>query len=359
MTKKRVQHKASSGLTDTVERRDFLKMAAAGAALVTTGVTPLDAGAQPTELSPMNQPGRVVKIAHAGAMSDPSEPDSDPVSEVVGVMVDTALLAYTGVGDIGEAWRHFVRPEDRVLIKINALGSPNMATNKPVVEAIIRGLRAAGVPAEQMVIYDQYGNKMRSAGFRPGDLVLDVPIENSRGQGYMDDATEHGSGRSKFAVALEQATAVINVPVIKDHDICGVTMAFKNMTHGVIDNPSDMHGRHRRVGGNACTVHADIYGLPIIRDKVRLIVADGLRLLYEGGPQDGSNKDLHNAIYVSTDPVALDTIGHDILQEARRNHGVESFEDDDRPCGWLAICEERGLGVHDRARIQLEEHTLS
>ena len=359
MEKKKEQQNGGSGPAKGVERRDFLKMAAAGTALVSTGISPLDAVAQGEEFSPLNEPGRVVKITHAGAMSDPAEPDSDPISEVVGVMVDTALLAYTGVGDLGEAWRRFVHPDDRVLIKVNALGAPNMATNKPVVEAIVRGLQAAGIPPEHTVIFDQYGNKMRSAGLRPGTQLLGVPIENNRTQGYLDEAADHGSGESKFAVVLDQATAVINVPVIKDHDICGVTMSFKNMTHGCIDNPSDMHGRHRRSGGNACTVHADIYGQPIIKDKVRLIIADGLRVLYEGGPQDSPNKALHNAIYLSTDPVALDTIGKDVLEEVRSNNGLGSFEDDERPCGWLAICQERGLGIHDRERIRLEEHTLA
>jgi len=31
------------------------------------------------------------------------------------------------------------------------------------------------------------------------------------------------------------------VPILKSHNLCGVTMAMKNM-YGVIDNPSQLHG---------------------------------------------------------------------------------------------------------------------
>jgi uncharacterized protein (DUF362 family) len=332
-------------------RRDFLKLSAAGAAAIGTGVSfPGDVSAQ--DFSPFKAPGRVTQVRHSGAMSNPERVNSDPVDDVVAMMVDAGLLAFTGKGDIADAWREFIDPSDQVMIKINCLGSPNMATNTAVVQAIIRGLQAMGLRNDQMLVYDQYRSRMLRAGFRAGREVLGVPIEYNESQGYRDERTEHGSGRSAFSVAFEASTAVINVPVIKDHDACGVTISMKNITHGVIDNPSRMHRQ------NCNPSIANIYNTEMVRDRVRVIVCDGLRCMFDGGPQDNANKALHNSIYVATDPVALDTIGHDVVNAVRDEQGLRSIEDDGRPCDWLAIAEGYGLGIHDREQITLEEHVL-
>jgi uncharacterized protein (DUF362 family) len=341
-----------------LNRRKFLKLSAAGAVSLSSGIGGTQvARAQDGPFTPLDQPGRVVRVEHAGALADPTRVGSDPVPEVVESMVDTAMLAFTGQSDIGAAWAQFISLDDRVMIKINALGSPLMATNKPVVEAIIRGLTAMGLPLEQMLVYDQYGSRMRRAGFRPGREIMGVPIEFNNSEGYEEVATPHGdSGESHFAVSLEACTAVINVPVIKDHDICGITMAFKNMTHGVIDTPSRLHRRHR---DTRCAVHAEVYGHAKIRDKVRVIVADGLRVMYDGGPQDNEHKEVHNSIYVATDPVAMDTCGVDAVEAARERNGLDTLAEDERSCDWLEVCAEAGLGVHDRSAITLEHHVLS
>ncbi len=332
-----------------MNRRDFVKTTAAGAIALHTAPALGQSEAQ----FPTHRPGHVVKVSQAGALSTPVRVNSAPRAEVVEVMGDTALLAFTELGDIATAWRRFVAPDDRVMIKINCLGSPNMATNEAVVYAVVRGLLAAGHPTEQMLIYDQYRSRMARAHFRVGSDVMGVPIEYSRTRGHMDDATAHGSGESRFCRALEWATAVINIPVIKDHDACGVTMSMKNMTHGTIDNPSTMH-RH-----NCNPSIPDIYNTEMIRPKVRVVVADGLRVMYDGGPQDNANKVLHNAVYVATDPVAVDTVALDVVEATRRAHGLGSLDDDGRPCNWLGMAESMGLGIHARERITLEPHALS
>jgi uncharacterized protein (DUF362 family) len=346
---------ASSG----VDRRTFIKVSAATAvALSAGGAVAQDAPAEAETFVPASHPGRIVRVGHPGALSDPTSVTSDPDPAVVATMVDTAVMAIAGTGDIGSAWRAFIHPSDRVMIKINALASPTMATNRAVVEPIIRGLQAMGLPNDQMVVYDQYGNRMRRAGFRSGDDIEGVAVEYNRTRGYEDEAIAHGSGESKFAVTASWATAIINVPVIKDHDLCGVTMAMKNITHGVIEEPSTLHRVHRRTQ-RECAVHADVYTAAPLAGKVRLVVVDGLRLMYDGGPQDNDNKIPHNAIYTGTDPIALDTMALDLIEAARAERGLRTLEADGRGCFWLAVCEARGLGIHDRSRIAIESHDLT
>ena len=63
--------------------------------------------------------------------------------------------------------------------------------------------------------------------------------------------------------------AVINLPVLKDHGIVGVTMALKNL-FGAIHNPNKYH-----IDAGDPYV-ADVNMLPPIRQKVRLTICDAI-----------------------------------------------------------------------------------
>src|SRR6185436_5736863 len=61
----------------------------------------------------------------------------------------------------------------------------------------------------------------------------------------MDPREIPGTGvETKFARVLTEATALINVSLVKDHAIAGYTGALKNMTHGLTINPSSFHDHH-------------------------------------------------------------------------------------------------------------------
>jgi hypothetical protein len=64
--------------------------------------------------------------------------------------------------------------------------------------------------------------------------------------------------------------------------------------------------------------------MPVIREKVVLHVLDGLIGVYEGGP--GSWNESwgtweYKSLFFATDPVALDRVGWDILDDERARHG--------------------------------------
>ena len=59
----------------------------------------------------------------------------------------------------------------------------------------------------------------------------------------MPEITVGGVG-TKFVKPFTEATAVINVGLIKDHSICGYTGCLKNMTHGSINVPHEHHAHH-------------------------------------------------------------------------------------------------------------------
>ncbi|MGW8178255.1 MAG: DUF362 domain-containing protein, partial [bacterium] len=67
----------------------------------------------------------------------------------------------------------------------------------------------------------------------------------------------------------EVCDVVINLPVLKDHGITGVTMAMKNL-FGAIHNPNKYHLN------TGDPYVADVCMLSPIRQKVRLTICDGL-----------------------------------------------------------------------------------
>jgi len=344
------------------DRRSFLSTTAKGlgaAALLAAGVRPAAAepGAPAAPAPPVapaapaapgraffQAPGRVVQVEHGGAM----ESMTRPKDEVVQQMVEQALMKLTGAADPQKAWAEFVVPADVVEIKINTLGKRHNSSNAATVQAILNGLKSAGVKPEAIFIYDMYGSHMRStrdALLRPDGKQVGF----SEQWGY-GERVEHGAGKSRFASILERVTAVINVPVMKTHALSGITGALKNMTHGHVDNPSRFHK-------DGCVPGIpEIYAYPLIKDKVRVSIMDGLRLLYHGGPQDSpKHRILHNRIYAATDPVALDTILLERIQAARKEGKMKAL---DLPA-FLAAAAKLGLGEADRAKIRLDELKLA
>ena len=171
--------------------------------------------------------------------------------------------------------------------------------------------------------------------------------------GYETTARRHGSGVSHFSNALRVCTAIINAPVIKDHRLAAFTVGMKNMTHGNINNPEDFHDHD-------CSPQiADIYAHPRIRDRVRLTVCDGLRVLYDGGPTDNPRaKVLHNRIYVAADPVAIDAWGLHLIEQLRRDKGLVPLARRHPHGTYLRRAEDLGLGIGRVDALKVTLHRL-
>ena len=93
---------------------------------------------------------------------------------------------------------------------------------------------------------------------------------------------------------------------------------------------------------------SEIYSLPQIRDKVRLNIVVGLRMLYYGGPkvQEGYVYE-YGAFLFSTDPVALDRVVLELLRRQRRESPMPEYTSDDISVAYLETAEAMGLGYND------------
>jgi hypothetical protein len=290
------------------------------------------------------------------------------VPEVVAHMVEEALRLYAGV-PAREALRRLFRPEERVAIKVNAFACPHSMVNPATAFALARLLVEVGLSKPNIRIYDQYVGRMRFAGYRLAHPADDFWVTGPDGadpavQTYVDGGR---TVRFHWARALTWADAVINVCVPKDHDLAGITGALKNVAFGSVRPTVEWERRqngytivpafHRH---NADPAIARLYARPEIRDRVRLVVCDATRVLYQGGPKDNDRyRARNNQLLVSADPVAMDVMILEIVNRHRHAHGLRPIEEDPRrPPRFLATAARLGLGVADRAQIVVDREVL-
>jgi len=345
-----------------MKRRTFFGAAAAAAALFTDlEDARADRGPQaaraPEGFVPLSIPGKVVKVTKSQCLEDNG---LFPKPEAARLMLERAMAELTGKADLGAAFATLLHKDDRVAIKPNGIARANMSSNRELVLEIVRGVVAAGVPAKNIVVFEQYPKFL--AGTRvvdaSGALDPSFPLGLTTTVHENEDATMSeivvGGIPTKFVRALTDATAVINVSLIKDHSICGYTGCLKNITHGATINPHAFHEH------NASPQIAHLYAQDVVKSRVRLHIADAFKVIYDGGPLDKKpeRRVPHEAVYATTDPVAMDVVGWRLVEKLRKEAGLASLKDAGREPSYLRVAGELGLGVFDENQIRMREVAL-
>jgi len=250
-------------------------------------------------------------------------------------MLEQGLRAVTDSSSSKDAWHSLLTEEDIIGIKLNGLQSQGLRTNPPMARALVASLVEAGFKPESIVLIEA----------EPGAVEVKTRLAF---EGLTEQPTDFGSGKDKLKKYLtEQVTALINVPLLRDHNIAGVSIGLKNISHGTIANPWNFHD-------NNCDPYiADINALPVIKEKRKLTICNALRAVFENGP------DAHplwtwnfGALFLSTDPVALDAVGLRIITDKRREKGRPPLERVGRPPTYIRTAKQRGLGEADSSSIE-------
>ncbi|HUT78091.1 MAG TPA: DUF362 domain-containing protein, partial [Polyangia bacterium] len=347
-----------TGERDTPTRRDFLRQALAVAA--GAGLLPVVAGCSsstPAGNGPADATGAAKAPAShsgrgAGAFFGRVARRSDPGVFVsaghdqarVDELVQRAVADLVGVGDPAEAFRALFDPKDIVAIKVNCLAGPGLSSSPSVVHALVSGLRGIGIAHRGIWIFERTTAELKRAGFEPNRYSDNRPrCAGNDELGFERDLSFSGAVGSSFAnVVARQATALINVPVLKDHDLSGVGCGMKNL-YGLIHNPNRYHDN------NCDPFIADIAAHPYVRDKLRLVLADALTAQYHGGPaRSPAHQWKPAAVLAADDPVALDRLAWELIEEQRSAHGLPTLAESRRPPRWLETAGARGLGEHRR-----------
>ena len=327
--------------------------------------------------------GRVVAV-HDPACITPAGYQREPVRR----MVHKGMMELTGAGTPAEAWRYFFEPGDVVGLKLNPVGQPHVISSPEVVQEIIEGLKMAGVKPRDIVAYDRYKKMFVSAGFDKWlpegvrwtwatdeyhKLQLDMdgydPDHYMETQVVLADQNPSDPHHRRSYVAkflTRDVNKMINLNVLKHHQSAGITLALKNMSHGLVNNVSRSHSTPTL---NTCgTFIPAVVDIPVIRQKVVLHILDGVQGAYHGGPGSSVGKYMwhHKTMYFSTDPVAMDRIGWKVIDDKRREMGMkpvgEAPPDADSEFyrmqpEHVEIAGVLGLGEFDDAKIDLRKLT--
>jgi uncharacterized protein (DUF362 family) len=342
-------------------RRAFLGTLAAGAVLLGERGAEAAAGSlaarPPAGFVPLSIPGKVVRVGKGNTLQSNG---LWPTESAAKAMLERAMTELTGLSDMGAAFGKFIHKDDKVAIKPNGIAGKTgatMATNKELVLEVVRGVMAAGVPAANITIFEQYPSFLAGTRVATRAGVLDpafpagiTAVVHENKDAVMPEIRVGGIG-TKFVRPFTEATAVINMGVIKDHSICGYTGCLKNITHGATINPHAFHEH------NASPQIAELYAQDVVKSRVRLNIIDGFKLIYDEGPLDTNKKRRvpHEAVYATTDPVAMDVIGWGVVEKWRKENGLPTLKDASREPTYIRIAGELGLGVFDKNRMTLRE----
>jgi len=264
--------------------------------------------------------------------------------------LDRAMQALYDCDSPLEAWRKIVRPGEVVGLKVNCLAGRGNCTRPELVNAVCDRLQEAGI--KEIVIWDRLNSDLESARFKIVERGSGIRCFGNDVLGFEAELASFGSAGSLVAKTLTQVCdGVINLPVLKDHGIAGVTIALKSM-FGAIHNPNKYHM-------NVCNPYvADVYMLPPIRQKVRLHICDATTAQYEGGPSFMPHWTWpYNGLLVGHDPVALDYTGWQIIEKKRAEVGMKSLQEMKRPPAYIATAADaqHNLGTDDPQFINLVE----
>jgi len=144
----------------------------------------------------------------------------------------------------------------------------------------------------------------------------------------------------------EYATVLINVGVLKDHDLSGVSAGLKNL-YGAIHNPNRYHDHD-------CDPYvAQVAALPSLRRRLKLTVIDAVLGQAQGGPAYAAAWVWPcDRILLALDPVACDQVAWDLIERQRGQQGLPSLTEAKRPPRWIASAAALDLGRSQPIALQ-------
>lgn len=353
-------------ISSEISRRQFVTGAAALGAASSLGVAGAARAATvddyiakpPKGFSPLAIPGKVVKVTKGNDFASLMQPNQLwPKSKVARAMLERAMTEFTGAPNMVEAMKKFIHKDDVVAIKPNGIAGQKgytMAVNFELILPVVESLLKIGVPAEKITVYEQFPSFFNGTRVNVKHWKLPEGIQtgthNNRDH-VMPKVRLFHHIPTHYCRFFTDATAVIDMTMIKDHSICGYTGCLKNITHGNVNNPEAHHGH------NASPQIAMLHNHPVVTSRVRLHITDAYKVMYDKGPldRDPNTRIPHGAVYVSTDPVAMDTVGWRVVEEERKKRGLKTLKRAKREPRYIQTASEFGLGVHNWNDIRLQE----
>ena len=225
-------------------------------------------------------------------------------STIIKKMLEQTLIKFTGQKNPKDAWLNLVKPTDMIGLVPTEHLNP---THDEVVDAVKSSLVDAGIPMKRIKL------------------------------------AQGGPSRPK------ECDALIALPALKAHWLTGIGTVLKDyiMFSG---SPSSYHkGNSAKLG--------EIWNLPFVKGKTKLVLVDALYPLCDKGPQpDPRYKWDYNGLIAGTDPVAVETVCLKIITEKRKAIRGEPWPLSPPPICVEAADKVYGLGTSCMEEIQIEHY---
>lgn len=336
-------------------------------------------------------PGRVVEVRDPNVINAAYVVDQPTVRR----MLDRGMCGLIGSDDVQMAWRRFFERDDIVGVKVNPVGRKPLPgeggrvagaresiSSPAVVVETVRALHEhCGIPRRNIIVFERYANEFRDAGYErlmscreldgcrwyasasgydntqlaidgqnpdqlrdPHVVGYDPDVFVTMGFSAPENARRDDDLRKRFhprddrihrthlsMIVSRMVNKIVTIPCLKDHKSAGVTVALKNMSHGMNNNVARSHisGIYHidgsTSGPNQCnTFIPTAVNQQPLREKAVLHICDGIVGVYEGGPGCWNRTWgtwQRKSLFFATDPVAMDHVGWDIIDAKRAEVG--------------------------------------
>jgi hypothetical protein len=248
-----------------------------------------------------------------------------------------------------------------------------------------------GVKPAQIYVYERFQSQLDEVNYAPhlpeGVNIAAAETANRRADNRGYDPTtyvdadlfgEEDTRSSMMRLVTQKLTKIVNIPNMKDHGATGATGCLKNIAYGSFSNVARTHYKGK---SHTYSFVGTLASVEPLRSRTVLQIMDGLRGVWHGGPFARTKKYLFypKQILIGTDPVAIDRLLLDIIDEKRKAEGAISIYDrnpktlsDDgarrdadpnvniliREPGHVQFAGSLGLGEADRKKIKVEDVVL-
>jgi hypothetical protein len=265
--------------------------------------------------------------------------------EAIRQMLDTAITTLTGLDDADAAWTSLFGSHEQIGVKVNTINTSSHWTHARLAEAVADRLQEVGIPAEQIILFDRTSSELEAAYYKinrdgPGVRCHGTDSHYTAGWTLMDTEI-------KLSDILLSCDALVNIPLLKQHDLSGISFAMKNH-YGCFDRPGAFHR------GRIKQAIPELNALPPIQERTRLIVGDAMSIVRKGWYAAAKG----NSILMSLDPVAHDTVGLQLYIDTMAAEGSRYTAEERLAKSWLQYGAQLGLGTNNPDYIDLIEIDL-
>jgi uncharacterized Fe-S center protein len=178
------------------------------------------------------------------------------------------------------------------------------------------------------------------------DEIVDVVKNSLIDAGIAKDKIRLAQGGPR---SPKKCDSLIAIPALKAHWLTGIGTVMKLyiMYSG---SPSSYHkGNSAKLG--------EIWNLPSVKGKTKLVLVDSLYPLCDKGPQPDPRYQWHyNGLIAGTDPVAVETVCLNIVNEKRKAIRGEPWPLSPPPICVEAADKVYGLGTSRTEQIKIEHY---